>query len=880
MFGARMRPSPGRRSRGVAAAIACLLPSTGAAADPGVISASRTSDDIHLDGRLDEAAWSAAPPFSAFVESFPRPGLPASFRTEVRVLYDEEKLYVGVTCSDPDPGAIVRQLARRDGDPVSDLVEIAIDSGAGGRTAYDFSVNAAGVLRDQLLFGDVNATASWDAVWDAAVSSGADGWTAELAIPFHQLRFSSAREQRWGIVVRRVVPRTHQIFDSTPIPREANPLNPGGLVVSRFGRLEGIVEIDRGRRFELLPYAAARLNVRPQYSDPARPQPTLVDPAVDVGLDFKTALGSGLTLTGAINPDFGQVETDQVIQNLQNAEPFFPEKRPFFLEGLEIFEPVGSEYGIQQGLFYSRRIGLDAPILGALKVTGDARPGLQIGVLDAVVMGAGNASLVPIGYTDPDPATLAPYEADPDRRWRLRARQPFHFGPEDALPNAHPVTTNYLAAVARQRFGAGTTVGATITAATPLEPRCLRSEFATDADYEAAQCASWGSNAIGADVNVPGDWGGFAQVSASQAVGGPPEGRILEDGTVLKAGDLGFGGHLRAGKLGGEPWRFDVTYVYEDRKLDLNGVGYQPLSDFQWADLDLGYVRPNGLGPFRSFQLTYLLDVNWTADGRLPRGINSNVLWKVQLPGYQTIGTRIGVEIPQYDTREIAQAGVPFERVGNAFVALIFGSDPNRRLQANGDVFAFRTLHQGGFEPETGVGLDLSASWRPHDRLETRLDAAWGDKPQGPRWIETLPDSTAVFGLQHPKFVSVTLRQQLVFTPRLSAQIYAQYFASVITYGSTFYGTSIAGKRQVALSDLAPVTYAGGADSRESVLNLNAVLRWEYRLGSTLYLVYTRSQSELPAGAGPIPVGLAPSGLFAGPVDQTVLVKWTYWWET
>jgi hypothetical protein len=840
--------------------------------------AGRTSDRIALDGRLDERAWSAAAPYSDFVESFPRPGLPASFRTEVRVLYDDETLYVGVTCSDPEPSEIVRQLARRDGDPTSDLVEVALDSGAAGRTAYDFVVNAAGVLRDQLLFADVNATASWDAVWDAAVAIGPAGWTAEIAIPFHQLRFSPGREQRWGIIVRRVVPRTHQVLDSTLVPREANPLNPGGLVVSRFGRLEGISDVDRGRGIELLPYAAARLTLRPQYSDPARPRPTLADPAIDVGLDFKAALWSGLTLTGAINPDFGQVETDQVIQNLSNAEPFFPEKRPFFLEGLDIFQPVGSEYGIQQALFYSRRIGLEAPILGAVKVTGVARPGLEVGVLDALVMGAGNASLVPIGYIDPPPSALGPYEAAPDRRWRFRARQPFHLGPEDALPIAHPVTTNYLAGVGRQRLGGEATGGLMFTAATPLEPRCLPSEFPTEAQYLAAQCESWGSNAIGLDLNVPGEWGGFAQVEASRVVGGPPE-RVLQDGTVIRPGDLGFGGHLRAGKLGGEPWRFDVVYVYEDRKLDLNGVGYQPLSDYQWADLDLHYVRPNGLGPFRSFQVDYNLDVNWTADGRLPRGVNTNVLWKVQLPGYETVGTRIGLELPQYDTREIAFSGVPFERVGNVFVALILGSDPNRRLQANGDVFVFRTLHQGPFAPTTGWGLDLSASWRPHDRLETRLDAAYGDKPQGPRWIETLPDQTAVFGLQYPEFVSVTLRQSVVFTPRLSAQLYAQLFSSVIRFGEGTYGASIAGKGQLPLSDLAPIAHPAVPVARGSVLNLNAVLRWEYRLGSTIYLVYTRSQAEPPA-AGPPPSSLPPSQLLQGPVTQTFLVKWTYWWET
>ncbi|ACG72285.1 conserved hypothetical protein [Anaeromyxobacter sp. K] len=866
-----------------AVAITCLLAASAAAAAPedaptgDAVVAARTPRPISLDGRLDEEEWAAAPAYSRFVESFPSPGLPASFRTEVRVLYDDAMLYVGVVCFDPQPRAIVRQLARRDTDTTADRVEVAIDSGGGGRTAYVFTVNAAGVLRDQLVYADVNTTDSWDAVWDAAVAGDARGWSVELAIPLRQLRFSSAPEQQWGFVVRRHVPRTHQVFGSVLMPREANPLNPGNLVVSRFGRLEGLSALDPPRGLELLPYVAARATVRPQYSDPARPRPRLVDPLVDVGLDLKSPLGSGLTLTGAINPDFGQVESDEVIQNLQNSEPFFPEKRPFFMEGLDVFEPVGSEYGVQQQLFYSRRIGLDAPILGAVKVTGSARRGLEMGVLDSVVMGAGNAALVPLGYGNPDPAALAPVEQDPDRSWRFRLRQPFRFGPENALPSAHPVSTNYFAAVGRQRLGGGATAGAMFTAATPLEPRCRRHEFATDADYRAAGCDSRGSNALGLDLTVPGEWGGFAQVEVSQAVGGPDGGRTLRDGTVLRAGDLGFGGHMRWGKLGGEPWRFEVQYLYEDAKLDLNDVGYQPLSDFQWVDLVGRYVRPNGFGPFHSFKADTTLDVNWDADGKMARSLNWWTSSKLQLPGYQELQVRLNVEHPQWDTREIARSGIAFERTGHWYVTASLASDPHRELQGKLDVVYFRTMDEGPFGPASGWSSSLTGSWRPHPRLETKLEAGYEHKPQGPRWLETLPDGTAVFGVQDPRFVSVTLRQQLVFTPRLSAQLYAQAFSSAIRWGDTFYGASVNGRRRLSWADLAPVAYAGDPASHDATVNLNAVIRWEYRLGSTLYAVYTRSQSELPARDGDVPSGLGSPDLFRGRAVDTFLVKWSWW---
>lgn len=541
--------------------------------------ARRAPGPIHVDGRLDDAAWRAAEPFSSFVESFPNEGAPASMPTEARVLYDDRFLYIGVLCHDPHPELIARQLGRRDSALPSDLVEIAIDSNRDGRTAYDFSVNAAGALRDQLLFADFNATDSWDAVWDGAAEILPDGWSMEIAIPLRTLRFSAQHEQTWTIEIRRVVPRTHQVFDSAMIPRTANAQNLGGMVVSRFGTLIGLRDLKRRHDIEPQPYLAARLSERPQYSDPSTPHPRLLDPSIDVGLDFKTPLTSDLTLTGAINPDFGQVEADSVIQNLSTAEPFFPEKRPFFLEGLDIFQSVGAEYGSVQRIFYSRRVGLDAPMLAALKVTGSARPGLDVGLLESLVMGAGNPSMAPIGYESPTAAQLAPYEATPDRRWQFHLTQPFHFGPNDALPIAHPVSTNYLAAIARQRFGNGSSAGGFFTSVVPLEARCERSEFASDADFLAAGCSSLGGNALGADLDLKdksGEWRAFGQVEGTQQVGGDPAGRVLRDGTIMKPGDLGLGGHLRAGKLSGDPFRFDVVYVCQDAKLDLNQLGFSP----------------------------------------------------------------------------------------------------------------------------------------------------------------------------------------------------------------------------------------------------------------------------------------------------------------
>lgn len=865
--------------------VATLVTATVALAEdrPGSITATRIRDPIVIDGKLDEGLWDTTAAFAGFIESFPTAGKAPDFHTEARVLYDDAFLYIGVKCDDPNPEAIVRNLGRRDSTPFADLVEIAIDSNADQRTAYAFSVNAAGVLRDRLLFADFNDTDTWDAVWNGAASVTATGWSVEMAIPLRTLRFSSL-DKPWGFQVRRTVPRTHQIFDSKLIPREANPNNPGAYAVSRFGTLNGLVGLKPGRTVELLAYAGARGTLRPQYSDPTQPEPRLFDPSLDVGVDFKLALTSNLLLTGTINPDFGQVEADQVIQNLSTQEAFFPEKRPFFLQGLDLFQSVGSEYGgSPQQMFYSRRIGLFTPILAAIKLTGSITDTLDVGFLDSVVLGAGNPSTAALGFGQGTPDAVLAAEASPNRQFQYHPATPLHFGVNDALPLERPVPTNYLAAVLRQRFAGTSSVGLIFTAATPLAERCSRLDFATEEAYSQAHCYSRGANALALDWNLrtgDGVWGFFGQLNASQQVGGDPNGRTLIDGTVMKPGDLGYGGNLRAGKLGGEPFRFDVTYVYLSPKLDLNAVGYQPGSNYQWADLNLHYVKPSGVGPFHYFSVDYNLDLNWSTDARtLPRGINTNVSSQVQFASYDWLGVRVGLELPQFDTREIAFQGVAFERLPSLFAGVFGNTDPNRKLFFEGDFFGYRMFALGVEAPAWGWGADARLIWHPIDALETRFDGAIGHKPQGARYIDLIEPTTALFGYQDPLFLSLTLRQQVVITPRLTFQVYAQLFSGAVRYGPFFAG-SLASKAALPADALTATAYDGNANGHASALNLNAVLRWEYRLGSTLFFVYTHSQQERALMTGETPsASLLPSQLFKGPASDTFLIKFTYWWS-
>lgn len=838
---------------------------------PAGLQAVRVPSPVSVDGRLDEPAWSAAPGFDRFVETFPQDGVPvpAEYRTEAKVLYDDEFLYVGVKCWDPAPHQIVAQLSRRDTLPTSDLVQVALDPSRAGNTGFTFILNAAGVQRDTLLFGDVNSTDTWDAIWDGNARVDADGWTAEFAIPLRVLRFRK-QSPEWGIHVRRVIPHTRQTLDSSHLPRNANRSQSGALVVSRFGPLTGLVGIEPRRTLELSPYMAVRLTSRPQYSDPGRPDPALLDPSADVGLDLAMSLSSSLNLNVAVNPDFGQVEADQLIQNVSTNEQFFPEKRPFFTQGLDLFQPVGSDFGAQQQLFYSRRIGLLTPILGAAKMTGSVREGTEVGLLNVLVMGAGNPS-------------SPPNEDSPDRRWRFHLRQPFHFGPNDALPDTQPVARNYFAGVVRQQVAPGARVGLTLTSAVPLELRCTPGQFATWEEYLAGDCAPSGANAAALDWDVrtpDGTWGTFGQLTGSQALGGTEEGRRLPDGTLLQRGDLGYGFFFRAGKLGGEPFRFDINGTFLPPHLELNAMGFQPLSNYQWYGMNLGFVRPSGFGPFRSASLTYTLDAfNWSGDGRwIRRGKNHWVNGSLQLPSFDTLFINLGLEDPEFDLREIPFSGLAVQRARDVYAVLGISTDPNRPLFGSFNVLGIHLFGEGPVPGFNGWQMAGNLTWHPAPFLETFLEVELARRASGPRFVERqgedTPADTAFFGTQFPSFLSATLRQQVVLAPRLTLQGYAQLFSGVVTYGE-FFTVPLAGRDQVTIAQLAPASYAGNPGGHFSALNLNLVLRWEYRLGSTLYAVYTRSQSELPSESRSV----LPSQLLEGPVTQTVLVKWSYWWD-
>ena len=339
-----------------------------------------------LDGRLTEDLWTTAPALTGLLQRDPNEGVPATERTEVRFAYDDDALYVGARMFSTAPGSIRALVTRHDREGSSEQLIVSLDTHHDRRTAYTFAVTPASVRIDYYHPSDDEDSRDdgFDPVWQAQARIDSLGWTAEMRIPFSQLRFTAAEAQLWGVNVVRSVPAKNERSYWALVRRD----EPGWA--SRMGTLTGIRDVRPSRRIEILPYLAVDSRLQNEI-DRADPFARTHETNTRVGADLKLGLGPSFTLDVTLNPDFGQVEADPAEVNLTAFETFFDERRPFFAEGAELLEG--------RGLFYSRRIGAPPPgdpgadyseriehtsILGAAKLTGRTASKLAVSALAAV----------------------------------------------------------------------------------------------------------------------------------------------------------------------------------------------------------------------------------------------------------------------------------------------------------------------------------------------------------------------------------------------------------------------------------------------------------------------------------------------------------------
>lgn len=827
------------------------------------LAAARAHAPPKLDGRLNERAWALAKPSDAFTQKTPVDGRAPSDRTVVRVLYDDDNVYIGVDC--PQSVDVVARLTRRDRQVEADAVTVVFDTRSDGKSAFEFSVNAAGVLSDGLHFNDTEFNQDWDENWEAAVARTPRGWSAELRIPLRALRFPALPVQSWGLQVRRYVSNRKETDEWAHIPRDA------AGEVSKYGRLDGLVGLKAKAPLEIRPFVVGGA----RHYDPASDNLARgFAPRFSGGLDLKWHVSQALTLDAAVLPDFGQVEADQVILNLTTYELYFPEKRPFFLEGADVFSTP-----IQ--LLYTRRIGrapdapalvgdhpiLEAPvrapqpstIYGAAKLTGDLGGGLSIGQLIALT---GRQTI--------------------EAQARNGARV-------DRV--ADPLTAYQVLRLKRD-LGDGAHVGLVLTSVNRLENTydypLLPDHRAEGARRGAAGrppelCPSGDEIAAGArcfhDAYVAaidgrlrshdGEYVLAAQAMASLIHNGPP--RTLADGTVVKSGDIGPGVSVRAAKEGGKHLTAVAEYEAYGKKTDFNDLGFMSRQNLSRVRTAVEYRTLEPHGP--SLETHTFVDFREGDNLAFQSQSRSFTLghW-TKFKNFWNLYSEIHYLPRHFDDREVGD-GTALQRAGLLGFELWGGTDSRARV--SGELWTQIHWIENGF----GVQGEGRLSVKVLPQWDVDLLPLWVYVQGEPRWFDT-QGGAYLFGRQRAQSLSLTLRSTYTFTPRLTLQAYAQAIVEAVHYRDYTSFPAAGAGAAVRLVDLRPVAspVLANPDYRAGTINASLVLRWEYRLGSTLYLVYTHNQARSVTPAFGDHAGFDFKLVRPGPAEDALILKLSYWW--
>ena len=843
-----------------------------------------------LDGELNDVIWAVARPVTEFTQNEPHDGEPASERTEVRIVYDDGAIYVAARMYDSEPTLVRSQLGRRDSDPPADEFRVDFDSYHDHRTAFGFGVNAAGVRQDAAYANDVAyGDPSWDPVWEVATRRDSLGWTAEMRIPLSQLRFANAPVQVWGVHFRRWI---HHKAESADFGWSSQTDN--GFA-SWFGHLHGLRDLPQPRRLEVLPYVTAM----EERIDPGADDNPFNNGSVErlsAGLDLKYGLTSNLTVNATFNPDYGQVEADPALVNLTAFESYFEERRPFFVEGAENFR-FGQGGSIRIGSskhFYSRRIGrtpqgaanrrggfVDQPenttILGAVKLSGRSVGGWSVGLLDAV--------------TAPEYATVDSAGV------RFRDQ-------------VEPLT-NYAVVRGRRDVRRGSSTFGFIATAVHRDVPAASLAFLRTAAYSAGvdvthrfdrnRYTLWGS--VGAS-HIRGDTLAIqrAQLSSARYYQRPDAAYVSYDPT--RTALTGWTGALGFSKDAGA-WVYGITGEATSPGFEVNDLGFQPGADDAIAALYglRRWTRPGRV--FRSAAIQMLGVAGWNFGGDRTTSY-LQVFANAQFLNYWTVSGSLNASARSVSD-DLTRGGPV--GISPATVTALAGLSTDFRKPIVASLIGSysRNSLRGG-----GTTLRATLEARPTPTLSVSIQPSFTVSRASQQYVrdQSDPTATATFSRQFVfaevlrRTLDLTTRLSLTLTPSLSLQLYAQPFiatgdyvrfkelAAVRTTQFVVYGESPGSTLQPVAGPGGGIAYYvadpdGAAGPRRSVfvpnpdfsyrsLRANAVMRWEWQPGSTLFLVWTANCSAYLANPAFTAVDDL-RRLCQGPSDNVFAVKLSYW---
>lgn len=797
----------------------------------------RTDELMTLDGRDLEGVWAGAPVTDDFYQFAPAEAGKARHRTTVRVAYDDRTLYVFVRAYDPSPDSLVALLSRRDVRTPSEWIKVVIDGFRDRRSALQFMVNPAGVKRDATVYGDVREDIAWDGVWDAVTSIDAEGWTAEFAIPFSQLRFTPKDEHVFGFGVWRDIARDGE-RDAWPVYRPSRQ-----TFASQLGDLVGIRDIGRNRRLEVMPYVVTKNVTEPRPGGWAHPQQQTA------GLDLKAGLTPNITLDVTLNPDFGQVEMDPALLNLSAFEVRFDERRPFFMEGSNLFRCAGP----CEGIFYTRRVGRTpqlraaandpqfSRIQGAAKITGRLEGGAQFGLVAVSSARETGAS----GQT------------------------------------IEPQTTTLVGRLVQDFRGGQSQLGTMVTGLL----RDLDAGTAPVLRRDAYTLLLQGYHRFAERWEVSGYAGRSTARGTPEAIARTqltsvhyfqrPDHEVAFDPTrrAMNGGVSSLSLRRYAGRA-----RWETTTRYAEPGTELNDLGFVPLVNdvLLRNQLTLTALRPGRW--HRRVNAVASAEQHWTTGG-LPTGSQVQLHGSVEFLNFW--GSSISYNASQLGGTHCVSCarGGPALRVSPVHRATLNVSGDQRQSLMPEAYLSFSAGDEGRSHSR-GAGLGVVA--RAGTRTSFELAAGYEDRVLDAQWVRNygaaFSDTTHfAFARLASETFDLTARANVTLSPTLSLQLYAQPFVATGTFSDLReidqpYARNYA-DRFVPYTDVAVPEFG---DFKQ--FNSNVVFRWEYRPGSVLFVVWQQGRADSRA-IGAFEMGRDFRSLFAAHPDNTVLVKLSYWFN-
>jgi hypothetical protein len=850
-----------------------------------VLHASRLTGKFTLDGELEEDIWSTAEVATHFLQKDPAEGQEATERTELRIAYDDSALYVAVRLYDSDPKSIVRRLSRRDDYSDSDLFTLYLDPRHDHLTGALFEISSAGVQRDGIISNDNFTDYSWDGVWESAVHIDDTGWSAELRIPFSQLRIAAGVNGIWGINASRFIHRKNETDWLELVPKKDSGL------ASRMAHLEGMAGLESSGGIDLMPYVVGRS----EFLQPTGPQDPFFDHPrffAGAGTDLKYHLSGSFTLDATVNPDFGQVEVDPAVVNLTAFPTFFDEKRPFFIEGSQIFNNFGrggsnSFWGFnyaEPNLFYSRRIGrtpefsptadfVDSPqstaIISAAKLTGKTQKGWSVGLVEAI--------------------TAREYAKVQTNGSRSKTE-------------VEPLTNYFVGRVERE-MGTRAGVGMMMTGVrrnldtTDLSNLLSKQAYAGGADayYFLDSHKQWVVNG-----RLIGSWVSGSTAAVTQLQQAPqryyqrPDVRYVHfdpNRTSLS----GWSGVVRINRNTGKYWNVNAQVWGVSPGFESNDAGFHFNGDVGGAHgvLVLKKMDPDRWTRFRQLWIAQW----WTWDyGRRMQGKGQALGLNVTFLNYWNANVNLNYHLRTLDDKLTRGGPVAMNPKGDS-VWFNVGSDSRKKISFN---LSMNSGKDDGGNWTAGGSLGLSL--KPSSSILITTGPNYFRSRSVAQYVTTVADTTATYGNRYVFSDldqiqgDLTTRVNWTLSPKMSLQVFTQPLISVGRYWHLKeftqpggYSFSRYGIDQGTIFPKDSSTYTIDPDGNGPIpsfdisnpdfnfksLKVNAVFRWEWRLGSTFYLVWTQSRTDTQTTGQFYRSDLGK--VFTSPPSNVFLARLAYW---